>query len=195
MFKRTSAEILPVLNPAPAKKMERSSSKNEVLLDQLSRLMLGMEERIKEELLKAQNVAVTSVHDEIRASMNKFQTDISMEMNNLHKGLSVTTDRTDENTKQIQELTVRVQILEEENKQLQWKQIDTENRDKRSNLVIQGIPESVSDELLEKHFLSICQEHLKIEEQILLERIHQVGVQGWQRCHNVVVKFHSFKDR
>ncbi len=178
MFKRTSAEILPVLNPAPAKKMERSSSKNEVLLDQLSRLMLGMEERIKEELLKAQNVAVTSVHDEIRASMNKFQTDISMEMNNLHKGLSVTTDRTDENTKQIQELTVRVQILEEENKQLQWKQIDTENRDKRSNLVIQGIPESVSDELLEKHFLSICQEHLKIEEQILLERIHQVGVQG-----------------
>ncbi len=172
MFKRMSAEISPVSNPAPAKKMERSSSKNEVLLDQISRLMLGMEERIKEELLKAQNVAITSVRDEIRVSMNKFQNEILVEVKDLQKGLSVTTDRTDENSKHIQELTVHVQVLEEENKLLQWKQTDTENRDKRSNLVIQGVPESVSDELLEKHFLSICREHLKIEEQILLERIH-----------------------
>ncbi len=157
--------------------------------------MLGMEERIKEELLKAQNVAITSVRDEIRISMNKFQNEISMEVKDLQKGLSVTTDRADENSKHIQELTVRVQVLEEENKLLQWKQTDTENCDKRSNLVIQGVPESVSDELLEKHFLSICREHLKIEEQILLERIHRVGVQGRQRCRNMVVKFHSFKDR
>ncbi len=194
MFKRSADQILPVQNPALQKKMERSSGENEVLLNQISQLMLGMEERIKEELLKAQNIAITSFRDDIRASLNNLQSKLSIEMKDLHKGLSVTSDHADENTRQIQDLTVHVQVLEEENKLLKWKQTDMENRDKRTNLVLQGVPETVADSALEQHFLQVCRDHLKIQEEIKLERIHRVGVQGRKRCRNIVVKFNSFKD-
>ncbi len=90
---------------------------------------------------------------------------------------------------------MRVQVLEEENKVLKWKQTDTENRDKRTNLVLQGVPESVSDAALEQHFLQVCRDHLKIQEDIKIEQIHRVGVQGRQRSRNVVIKFNSFRDR
>ncbi len=98
MFKRSADQISPVQNPAPRKKMERSLGENEVLLNQISQLMLGMEECIKEELLKAQNIAITSVRDDIRASLNNLQSELSIEMKDLHKGLSVTSDRAEENS-------------------------------------------------------------------------------------------------
>ncbi len=195
MFKRSADQILPVQNPAPRKKMERSSGENEVLLNQISNLMLGMEERIKEELLKAQNIAITSVRDDIQASLNNLQSELSVELKDLHKGLSIASDRAEENSRQIQDLTVRVQVLEEENKVLKWKQTDTENRDKRTNLVLQGVSESVSDAALEQHFLQVYRDHLKIQEDIKIERIHRVGVQGRQCSRNVVIKFNSFRDR
>ncbi len=43
------------------------------------------------------------------------------------------------------DLTTRVQVLEEENQLLKSKQTNSENTDKCSNLILQGLPESVGD--------------------------------------------------
>ncbi len=78
------------------------------------------------------------------------------------------------------------------------KQTDSENCDKRSNIVFQGITETVQDDQLESEFERICSQMLKIDKSIAVERIHRIGnksrsVQARPRA--VVVKLLSFKDR
>ncbi len=88
-----------------------------------------------------------------------------------------------------------MQFLEEENLLLKGHQVDMENRDKRSNLVIQGISESVPDAQFEREFHRICRDHLKFSTELSVERIHWVGVKTNSRPRNVVLKFLSYKDR
>ncbi len=105
-------------------------------------------------------------------------------------------ESTDRNSTRIDELAERVHYLEEENKMLKMKQTDSENRDKRSNIVMQGISEDIQDTQLEAEFQRICVQHLKIDKDITVERIHRIGSKTkGGRPRAVVVKLLCFKDR
>lgn len=103
-------------------------------------------------------------------------------------------DQAEIHDKLLENLIQRVTYLEEENITLKNRQVDPENRDKRSNLVLIGVPEDVPDSKLSEFFSRICNENLKLSKSVQLDRIHRVGVKGDSRVRNVVIKFHSYLD-
>ncbi len=139
MAKHGADQISPVSRMA-----KRHESSEEALLKELTELIGG----VCEDLLKGQALTVASLWEEIQA----LRTDLSGDMKSLSEGLSNAVESTDRNSTRIDELAERVHYLEEENKVLRLKQTDSENRDKRSNIVIQGISEDIQDTQLEAEF-------------------------------------------
>ena len=90
--------------------------------------------------------------DTLRMEIGRLKTDLGNEVGELSSGLSRLSDTVEENRKLIQSLTQQIVFLESKNAALKGRQVDSENRDKRSNLLIQGISESISDSQLEKEF-------------------------------------------
>ncbi len=104
-------------------------------------------------------------------------------------------DQFDTHDKLLENLIQCVAYLEEGNTTLKNRQVDSENRDKRSNLVLIGVPEDVIDSKLSDFFSRICKENLNLIKPVQLDRIHRVSVKGDSRVRNVVIKFHSYSDR
>ncbi len=143
--------------------------------------------------MKGQSVAVTSIQEEIRHVVHEETSKVRVEFEG---HLNKISDETAHNSTRIEELVRRIEFLESENMALKNKQIDSENRDKRSNLVLVGVAESVPDSGLQQYFQQICKEKLQIEKEVQIDRIHRVGVAGsGPRSRNVVVKLHSYSDR
>ncbi len=183
MAKHGADQISPVSRMA-----KRHESSEESLLKELTELIGG----VREDLLKGQALTVASLQEEIQA----LRTDLSGEVKSLSEGLSKVVESADRNSTRIDELAERVHYLEEENKMLKMKQTDSENRDKRSNIVMQGISEEIQDKELEAEFQRIYVQHLKIDKGVTVERIHRIGLKPkGGRPRAVVVKLLCFKDR
>ncbi len=137
---------------------------------------------VRDDLLQGQSVTVTSLREEFRESLKTeiggLKTDLTREVSDLSSGLSSLLDTVERNRKLIESLAQRITVFEEENTVLKSRQVDSENRDKRSNLLIQGIPDTIADSGLEAEFHRICREHLNINKELLVERIHRVGTKG-----------------
>ncbi|MCG8044656.1 MAG: hypothetical protein N0E48_03050 [Candidatus Thiodiazotropha endolucinida] len=88
--------------------------------------------------------------------------------------------------------------MKEKNTKLETKFTDLESRSMRDNLLFYGIPETQGDtedcDYLVKQF---CNEHLELHQakDMLLDRVHRVGVKKPNRSRPVVAKFHYFRDR
>ncbi len=151
--------------------------------------MVELLSEMRDDLLKGQAVAVSLLSEEIQ----NLRIDLGSGVKDLMQGLLQVSDLAEKNSRRLDELLRRVNFLEEENKLLKNKQVDTENRDKQSNLVFHGIAESVED--LEAEFHRLCVHYLKLSERLRIERIHRVGSPNKDRPRTVVVKFLSYKDR
>lgn len=88
--------------------------------------------------------------------------------------------------------------IKEKNTKLEAKLTDLESRSMRDNLLFYGIPETLGDtedcDYLVKQF---CNEHLEFPQakDMLLDRVHRVGVKKPNRTRPVVAKFHYFRGR
>ncbi len=170
MAKRSADSFSPIQKQTKRAGMEFLDQEN--LLDKITSII----SEVCDDLLRGQSVTVESLQDEfrdtLRTEIGKLKTDLGSEVGELSSGLSRLSDTVEENRKLIQSLTQRIVLLEGENAALKGHQVDSENRDKRSNLLIQGISESISDSQLEKEFQRICHEHLHFNRELPVERIH-----------------------
>lgn len=141
MAKRGAEQISPLYKMA---KKHEGDTEEESLLDQITSVIFT----VRDDLLKGQSLAVSSLREEISG----LRTDVTGEMKELKSGLTEVSEVAEKNSRRLDDLEQRIIYLEEENKQLQFKQVDSENRDKRSNLVLIGISEVVSDNSLEEEF-------------------------------------------
>lgn len=157
------------------------------MLDQISSVIFT----VRDDLLKGQSLAVSSLREEISG----LRADVTGELKELKTGLTEVSDAAERNRRRLDELEQRVSYLEEENKEMKHRQVDSENRDKKNNLVLLGVPESVVDNALENEFLCICDETLKVGKNVSIERIHRVGNKTVRRPRSVVIKFLDYKDR
>ena len=183
MAKRGAEQISPA-DRGFHKRHERQDS-GDPLMDRMVELLSEM----RDDLLKGQAVAVSSLSEEIQ----NLRIDLGSGVKDLMQGLLQVSDLAEKNSRRLDELLRRVNFLEEENKLLKNKQVDMENRYKQSNLVFHGIAESVED--LEAEFHRLCVHYLKLSERLRIERIHRVGSPNKDRPRTVVVKFLSYKDR
>ena len=126
---------------SPIERMSKKSAQEESLLNELMVLIGG----VRDDLLKGQAVTVASLREEIQA----LRTDLTGEVKSLSEGLTKVTEVADRNSMLLDELNERIRFLEDENKMMKAKQTDSENCDKRSNIVFQGITETVQDDQLE----------------------------------------------
>ncbi len=160
MAKRSADSISPI--PKQTKKAGMEFLDQENLLDKITSII----SEVRDDLLRGQSVTVESLCEEfldtLKAEISGLKTDLGCEVGDLSAGLSKLSDTVDENRKLIESLAQRIQFLEEENAQLKGRQVDSENRDKCSNLLIQGVSESIGDSQLEDEFHRICHEHLNI---------------------------------
>ena len=187
MSKRTNVELSPIQN-LPKRKM---IADDDPLLVRMTDLMISM----RDDLLKGQSVMTASVHEEIRDGILTLKSEVTEELKSLSGGLSTVSDVAEKNSHRLDDLVRRVKFLEEENMVLKGWQVDQENRGKRSNLVLHGMSENISDNGLEAEFLRVCSEVLQLDRQIIIERIHRVGNKSSHRPRTVVVKFLNYKDR
>ncbi len=180
--KRSISQLSPSLSVSfqPAKRME-------VDHEVIQRMLQDM----KEDILKGQAVAVSSIREEIRQIVrdeaDKVRTDFDGNLSQLSEQVAL-------NTSRFEDLIRRVEFLETENQILKNCQVDSENRDKRSNLVLVGVPESVADQDLKAFFHELCKDKFQMDKSVAIDRIHRVGVKGG-RPRNVVIKFHAYTDR
>ncbi len=157
-------------------------------------IIQNMLQELKEDILKGQSVAVSSIREEIRQVVQEESDKLRAELHAEFDGnLNVVSEQAGANTSRLDDLIRRIEFLENENQILKNWQIDTENRDKRTNLVLVGVPETVGDQELKTFFQTLCKEKFQVEQHVPVDRIHRVGVKGG-RPRNVVVKFHSYSD-
>jgi len=94
-------------------------------------------------------------------------------------------------------METRMGKLEEENKSLKQKLSDQEAYSRRSNLIINGIPEYQTQNLFSV-FRNLLKSELSIDKDIMIERIHRMGPRPQshqQRPRPIIVRFTNYQDR
>ncbi len=117
MAKRGADHISPIQKFA---KKHKGDDNEESLLDQISSVIFT----VRDDLLKGQALAVSSLREEIAG----LRTDITGELSEVKVGLTQVSDVVEQNRLRLDELEQRVAFLEDENKQLKFKQVDSENK-------------------------------------------------------------------
>ncbi len=138
--KRSISQLSPTSSVSlqPAKRMEFDRNDLQQMLQDM-----------KEEILKGQSIAISSIREEIRHVVHEETSRLQGEMDG---NLNRIAEQAGLNSSRVEDLIRRVEFLENENQLLKNHQIDSENRDKRSNLVLVSMPESVADGDLKDFF-------------------------------------------
>ncbi len=196
--KRTLSQVSPSASASAQLSKKPEMEGNSATVKQIQEMMTEMRE-MKEDILRGQSIAVTSICEEFKSILQdetgKLKSEIDGELTEIRTSLSTVSDMSENNKLLLDALTQRIAFLEEGNDVLKKCQIDSENQNKLSNLVLLGVPETVKDEDLKDYFLqTVCREKLNLTKDILIKRIHRVGVKGDMKVRNVVVKFLCFPD-
>ena len=98
---------------------------------------------------------------------------------------------------QCKSLEQNTKSFQEKNQKLESKLTDLESRSMRENLLFYGLPEGGEHENCEQLVRQLCVEKLEIQEarNMVLDRVHGVGVASHNKIRPIVAKFHYFRDR
>ena len=140
------------------------------------------------------NVIAKSIKDDVNVGMD-FNHNVQMDMN---AGFKKLLDKSlSEIRAEMKGMETHINMLQAENKTLKQKLVDQEAYSRRSNLIINGIPERRGQNLFTV-FESIAKYELDLQKDISVERIHRVGPPPRfenQAPRPIIVRFSNFQDR
>ena len=140
------------------------------------------------------NEVIKSIKDDINVTMNQNHQSQNERCYNMKTTVENSLEKL---VKEIEDMEKQLADVKCENKQLKQKLIDQEVYSRRSNLVINGIPEHPNQNLL-KVFYSIAKHELNVEREPMIDRIHRKGPppkSNNQRPRPIVVRFTNYQDR
>ncbi|XP_018409373.1 PREDICTED: dynein heavy chain 3, axonemal-like [Nanorana parkeri] len=136
----------------------------------------------------------------MEASIKADLTTIRTEMSQVLKRVEDTEERLDVHTKAIQELQDQCRYMEKGMRIIAYKAEDQENRNRRNNLRLRGIPETVGDRELADKIRETFNDMLKRPRttEIIFDRVHRMRrpiASGGENPRDVIVRFHYYADK
>lgn len=162
----------------------------------------------KETILSFFRETVTNFNLQIESFQKNVQ-DLRNDLNEIKVGMNFVGDifddkvkAFDEKIKKVTEEIINVKKIQgkisSDNSDLKLKSVDIEDRNRRSNLRIDGLVESSDEkewEVTKTKVKKLFAEKLEIDREIKIERAHRVGKDYPGRERTVVLKLHDFEDK
>ncbi|XP_065674042.1 uncharacterized protein LOC136090987 [Hydra vulgaris] len=168
------------------------------------------------ELLNLQKETILSFFTETVKMINiKFDSvqksiqEVRKDLDDIKAGLTFVGDACDDKVKSVNEKISKVKEelssvkiiqgkISTDNNDLKLKSVDAEDRNRRNNLRLDGLPESRDEKDWEKtkeKVRKLFAENLNIKREIKIERAHRVGVSNENRERTIVMKLHDYEDK
>ena len=164
-------------------------------------------EKERKEMFENLQKIITKLISDNNVLINQRLDTISNDINELKASIELTDNVVKNQAKDIKELKTKSKIiinnqasinnLEKSASSINEKLIDLENRSRRNNLRIDGIPEHVNETWkdCEEKVKVLLKNKLKLKDDIQIERAHRTGKENQGRPRTIVFKLLSYKDK
>lgn len=149
----------------------------------------------KNEMAEMLKTLETSIKAEIKAEINRLRTDLG----HLLTRVEGVEDKLDKQEREIFELKEQLKTSQQNQIKICYRMEDQENRDRRQNLRLRGIPENRGEDL-RKVVAAIFNPLLELEGEAFpkIERVHRVGrldTRRTEKSRDIIVRFRFYEDK